>query len=227
MDVFKDKRAFATTILIVLIDAFGTDVLDWDAETIRLEVKSYFHTEIEDENMDKLMSGILILSTDGFYRNLNQFIATCNALSGTGINNQVFDPATVEECAWGVTEAILLNPDFHDFSDEINSYVGVRLEYEGWGTVPKILRGAVLPHGESSAEDFSNDPSLFAGVWGAMKENERLLDETLAMNKQDLLNQISSLKIKHGSYDNLIEAIKNNSLERRTTYDQKESSTST
>ena len=215
MNVFSEKRAYATTILIVLIDAFGTEVLEWSPETIHMEVKSHFGTEIEDDNMDKIMSAITLLTTDGFYRNLNQFIATCNAFSGTGINSQVFDPATVEECAWGVTEALLLNPEFNEFSPEINSYMGVRLEYEGWSKVPKILTGAVLPSGESNPEDFTDDPVLFAGVWGAIRENERLLDETLAANKRDLLSQISSLKIKHGSYDNLVKSLQNNKLERK------------
>ena len=207
LNVFMDKSVYATVILTVLIDNFGTEVLSWDTETIRIAVKEKLQTEIEDANMDRLMAAIALLTTDGFVKNLNQFIATCNAFCGAVINTEVFDPATVEECAWGITEATLIEPSTQRFSSEINTYIGRRLEFEGWGKVPKILNGAVLPHGEANAEDFVGDPEFFAGVWGAIQENERLLNETLDRNKQELLKQLSSLKLQHGSYQNLVQSL--------------------
>ena len=136
---WNEPGAYATTLLTLFHDAFvaGQDneleeegghrtPYQWDPETIIAEVESEFGVEVHPVCRDKLLAAIVLLTTDLFYSDVRIFIEICNVLSGDTFDPSTFDPAEPVECAWGMTEGMLIaHPDrpHEPFSREIVEYV--------------------------------------------------------------------------------------------------------
>jgi hypothetical protein len=101
-------------MVVALVDYYGTEFMPWSPETIRLETEEDFGVKWSNRNFDRLMAGVVLVTTDRFYKDLPDFIALCNCLSGSAASPGVFDPADAAECAWGITEALLLGPPDDD-----------------------------------------------------------------------------------------------------------------
>ena len=80
-NLFQDPNTMTSTLIIFLVDRYTAEVLDWDLETIALEVQDDFHTEILPSLLDKIAVGQLLLKTDLFHRSLPDFINFCNVMS--------------------------------------------------------------------------------------------------------------------------------------------------
>src|SRR4051812_37638652 len=82
-NALADEQSYATTLLAVLLDTYGTEATAWDPETIRLEIESDFELQLPPTNFDRLMAGVGILTRDDFYTAVPDFIWYCNILSGS------------------------------------------------------------------------------------------------------------------------------------------------
>lgn len=201
--VFSDPNAFATTMLVSLIDAYGTEALRWSPQTIRMETEQDYNFRWRDDNFDRLMAGIILITTDRFYRSLPDFIELCSVLSGGSASPGVFAPADASECAWGITEALLLDPpdDDEPFDKDIQAYIGKVTEMEGIITPPDILRIGLRDQDLKAKVhyNFSDDPEMFAGIYDAeaskTEEINMLMKERLAL----LLNQLAKLQLVNGN----------------------------
>jgi hypothetical protein len=109
-EAWTSKETFASVLLTLFIDKFGTEGLQWDPATIAMEIEEDFHVELPQQSMDKLMVAIQLLTTDRFFKSLPDFINFCNILDGDTYNPDMWDPADAEEVAWGITEALLISP---------------------------------------------------------------------------------------------------------------------
>src|SRR4051812_29132260 len=113
--VLQDPESYATTLLVLLVDRFGTEALSWAPETIRTEMASEYGVALPPACFDRLMAAVTVITTDYFYKSLTRFIDLCNVLSfGGTFDPSVFDPADPYECAWGISEALLLSPPEED-----------------------------------------------------------------------------------------------------------------
>ena len=169
--VFEDPENYATTLLIAATDLYGPDLLTWAPETIRLELKEDVGATIPDENLDKLMASIAILTSDAFYKDVSKFIQLCNVLSGDTLEIEVFDPADSAEMAWGMTEAMILSPpeDPEPFTDEIRFYMGHAIAEDGILSPPDVLGVAIMDNQDDPLNNLSDDPSMYEAFYATQQ----------------------------------------------------------
>jgi hypothetical protein len=208
--ILQDKDAYATTILLILIDNYGTEVIQWTPETIRLEIKEDYNLVLPDANLDKLMAAISILTTDDFFKRLPVFIQLCNILSGDDFDPTSFDPADPLEIAWGITEAMFLEPPDEDepFIDEIRHYIGEVLNDHGITSPPDVLRIAIQGVKLDDPNNaYSDDPEMYAAMHESNKGKSDRIKEMLKRQIGELVDQIQALDLENGDTKNLIDRL--------------------
>jgi hypothetical protein len=209
---WKNKDTFASVLLTLFLDKFGTEALTWDPTTITLEIEDEFNVDLDQLALDKLVVAIQILTTNKFYKSLPDFISFCNVLSGDTYRPDMWDPADAEEVAWGVTEALLIYPpeddDAEPFTDEIRAYIGSVLDREGLINPPDILRIALRQARVSpSIDDFSDDPTMFNAVYDLEEGKRADIENTIRMRTKMLAAQFSALKLDNGSVENIVKML--------------------
>lgn len=207
-----DEDTFMTTLLVIFIDEYGTEALMWHPETIRLELQDDFNVTLPKENFDKLMTGIMVLTTDYFYKEVSRFIRMCNIISGDDFDPEVFDPADSLEMAWAITEVLMIDPpeESEPFDDEIRAYVGEVLKEEGYVTPPDVLRIAL--DADLSAQvsnDFADDPEMFQAIHQSQTAKADEVNGIIQANLQSLWTQLTALPLQNGTTKNLIERMRN------------------
>ena len=211
-EAWKSRDTFASVLLTLFMDKFGTEALTWDPTTITLEIEDEFDVELPQLPLDKLLVGIQILTTDRFYKSLPDFISFCNVLSGDTYRPDMWDPADAEEVAWGVTEALLIYPpednDNEPFSDEIRAYIGATLDREGLINPPDILRIALRQARVSpSIDDFSDDPTMFNAVYDLEEGKRADIENTIRMRTKMLAAQFRALKLDNGNVEHIVKML--------------------
>ena len=202
--VLSDPNAFATTLLATIIDRYTNEVLSWSPVTVRMETEDDFNFTWPQANFDRLMVAFMLVKTDDFYKNLPDFIEMCNVLSGSPATPAVFDPADALECAWGITEALLLAPpepdDEEPFAEEIRAYIGEALKEEGIITPPDILQIGIVRDGLKNTvhSNFSDDPTLFCAIWEVQAEKTEEINAIVKERLTGLVDQLSKLRLKNG-----------------------------
>lgn len=229
--LLESGEAYATTMLVLCWDAFadlhekGDEWMQWHPAAMRANVQEHFGVKLPEISLDRLMAGISVLTTDEFFQNLRSFVPLANVLAGSEFDPETFDPADSAECAWAVTEALLLNPpDEQDpqpvFSDEIRKYIGRVLHNEGYVTPPDVLRIAI--DGDFSAQvayDFGEDPEMFGMIHhvqtGKTEDIERVVRESLL----ELALQLKTLPLRHGDTSG-VEALVQRAVTKATNHEQ-------
>jgi hypothetical protein len=208
------RETFASVLLTLFLDKFGTEALDWDPATITLEVEEEFNVELPQLALDKLLVAIQILTTDSFFKSLPDFIDFCNVLGGATYRPDMWDPADAEEVAWGITEALLISPpeeeDKEPFNEEIRSYIGAVLDSEGIINPPDILRVALRAARVSpSIEDFSDDPAMFNAVYDLEAGKTEDINQSIRMKTELLVAQLAALNLENGNTQQVVELLRN------------------
>jgi hypothetical protein len=205
--VLTDPNAFATTMIVVLTDYFGAEFFQWTPDTIRMETEQDFNFKWPQVNFDRLLAGMVLVTTDRFYKSTPDFVELCTILSGAPATMGVFEPADAADCAWGLTEALLLAPSDEEepFTEEIRGYIGKACEMEGIITPPDILRLGI------QSEDFkikvhntySDDPEMYSAIWKTEADKTNEINELVKDRLTLLVQQLASLKLVNGSTANI------------------------
>lgn len=199
---WTDPGTFATTLLVMFADRFGTAGLHWEPETILLSVEQDFKVALPPANFDRLMAAISLKLTDAFFKDLPTFIDICNVLSGDTFDPRVWDPADSAEIAWGVTEALLIDPpdpnDEEPFTDEIRAYIGAVLNAEGIITPPAILKIALRDSFDNQPGTYSDDPEMFNAVYDFEASKTSAITKTLKDGINRLGKQLETLPLRTG-----------------------------
>lgn len=203
-EAWTSRETFATVLLTLFLDRFGTEALEWDPSTIALEIEEEFDVHLSQMSLDKLMTAIHVLTTDRFFKSLPDFIAFCNVFGGDTYNPGVFDPADAEDVAWGITEAMLIAPpednEPEPFSDEIRGYIGGVLDKEGIINAPDVLRIALRKARISpSIGDFSDDPEMFSAIYDVEAGKTEDINQTIKTKTQILAAQLAALQLTNGT----------------------------
>ena len=209
--IWVDRDVFATTLLIMGLDYYGPDLLTWHPETIKREIQDDFGVHLPKANFDRLMAAITIVTTDLFFKNLSRFVQLANVLAFDDFQPDEFEPADSMECAWAVTEALLLSPpdesDPEPFSLEVRKYIGFVLHEEGFVQAPDVLRLAVRDYSSSVTYDFTDDPEMFAAVNEVQTGKKDQVEATLRGCLQDLMGQLAALKLRTGTTDEIVKRL--------------------
>lgn len=213
-DLLKSPDAYATSLLILFIDRYGTEGMGWAPETIRLQVADDFGVELPKLNFDRLMAAIAVVTSDGFFKSLTQFTTLCCILAGDDFDPTQVSLPDVVESAWGVTEAMLLHPpDFTEdpepFCDDIRHFLAAILKNEGFVKPPDVLRIAIdADLSDAVRSDYGDDPELFSAIYTNQTEKTNQVLDTLKENIQDLMTQIVALPLENGKTDDLANRIR-------------------
>lgn len=209
-NLWLNEDVYAATLLVLFIDTYGTEGLEWHPSTIKMQVEADFNVQLSKQTFDRLMAGITLVTTNYFYRNLPKFIDLCNILSGDDFDPGVFDPADSAECAWGITEALIINPDpDEEFADDIRHYITQVLLSEGYVTPPDVLRIAIDADFTNRVKyNFSDDPEMFQGIYAVQQQKTGEITDMIRRQLGELLAQIQSLPLNNGQTDELIKRIR-------------------
>lgn len=191
----RSPEAFATPLLLLVLDRLGPECLGWHPETLRMEIRDEFGVEPSEGNFDRIMTAIAVVTTDVFFKNLPRFIHLANVLAGGEFQPDSFEPADASECAWAVTEALILDPpeEKDPFSDDIRRYLGIVLRNEGIISPPDILRLAIMPEGNSA-----DHPEFADGIRQKQSEKTDEIEGMLRDNLRQMTGQIRDLELRTG-----------------------------
>lgn len=178
----------------------------WHPGAIALEVRDDFQVELPQANLDRLMAGIRLATSDGFYKDPGEFVMLCNILSGDLFDPTTWDPADALECAWGITEAVLLGPpdddDEEPFAPEVLAYIGRALDDEGILDPPDVLRIAVRgggPTGRARVKaEYADDPVTLAAIHEREVQKTREINQRIKEGLTGLIGQLEALELAHG-----------------------------
>jgi hypothetical protein len=203
-EILQDRETPATALVTLVADRLGFDFLHWDPQTIQMEIKANFGVEMPHRNFNKLMAGVDLITTDKFYRVLDDFIRLCNALYNGTINVEEFDPADAAEISWGITEALLLwPPDPNDqapFDDKILGYIGQAVDDEGILNPPDVLRLGTGKTGlwDQIQSQFSEDPMMFKAISDIAKSKTDEINAMVKTRLVHLLELLDSVQLRNG-----------------------------
>ena len=208
-----DQDTFATTMLVLAVDLFGMECLGdkedpdrgpWHPSTFRSMLEEHFGVQIPQANLDKLMAAVTIVTTDLFFTKADRFIVLANILAGDEFEPGVWEKADSVECAWAITEALILDPpdegNPEPFADDIRRYIGFVLRDEGYVTPPDVLKIAI--DGDFSDRvrfNFSDDPEMFEGIYAVQQGKTQEVEAVLRDCLLGLSQQLELLPVREGS----------------------------
>jgi hypothetical protein len=208
---WTDPQALATTLLLLFVDTYGTEGFTWHHETIKGEIEDDFDIVMPQGNFDRLMVAIHLLTTDDFYTSAADFVTWCNILSGDSVGTS-WDDADASEVAWGITEAIIIEPPEEEepFSEEIRAYIGAVLDREGIMTPPDVLKLGLRDVEDlvSTVQgEFSDDPLMFAAIYEFEGDKTEAVNQYIRHQLRLLSKQLEALPIRSGSTRGVINRV--------------------
>lgn len=206
--------AMPTTLLMICIDQFGVECMDWLPHVLEGELQGLAKSDVPQRNFDRLHGLILALTTDRFYVEPKIFIEVCDALAPDGpVMFGVFDPPETREMAWAVTEMRLHDPGTDEvlkdrYDDEVLTAMRLIMADEGFITPPQYLSFAgsnenVGPVGESS-------PGLHDATWQVHIQKADEVDRWVQERFSQLMGQLKRIDLDNGDMsdiDQMIDAI--------------------
>ena len=179
--LWASHETSATALLTLCLDEFGQEGFNRDPLALVEDIKDSFGLgDVPQVNIDKVFSLWTALTTDLVHTDPSTFIQTCNALTGSPISFDIFDPADPYECAWTLTELTLLDSEAINYlSPSVRRYIGEACKEAGLIKVPDILR---------KAADFGDDDYFEL----AAIQTEKLEDSSVFLANQEVFaNEIS------------------------------------
>jgi hypothetical protein len=191
-----NEGVFATSLLAIVFDKFGTEVTEWEPETLDMEIRDGFGATLPQVNKDKLWALITALTTNQFYVSMEAFNAITQALNDEESEFQIFSPISVEGAAWAITEVTLSDPDGGEWSPEIKAWLGVLIDNRGLLEVPPILNMAE-PSGRltEGATQFADDVTFYEAIWSVQKSNSESITEYVEIRLNSLFKELSRLPL--------------------------------
>ena len=210
----SSEESYATILLLILLDTYGPEALEWSPETIRVQLENDFVVALPDGSFDKLMSAITVVTTNYFYQDPIRFVELCNIFSGDNAEHDEFDPADASEILWGISEAFLLWPPEDEdaaydtrFSAEIIEYIRQTLIEEGFIKAPDMLNVSGLDETSFIRDTWSDDPEMYQAIYELHQQKMNDMKLFLHDNFRDLHEQLRALPMEEGDKENLMKRI--------------------
>jgi len=201
---FLDPSLFCSSVLILLIDNFGTEVMDWEPESIYTELDDVFKVNPDMLLADKINAACTLVGTDLYHKSLEAFTTLNSVLNFKMANPGEFNHNSLEDIMWGVTEARLLEggEDFErlGFSHDIAGFTASLLSVEGITRPPDILTFAEYRPSELDQRDLilATDQVAAEMYWQRQADENAKLEERAKNNLAALLKQVNELPLANG-----------------------------
>jgi hypothetical protein len=203
-EALADDLLFCTSVAAIMTDNFDAEWLNWEPETVEMELRVLGKQPPSPFLMDKAMAVSVLLSTNLFHVSFETFNNLVQVFNFDTAKSDLFIPASIDDVLWGCTEArILEGPEQFDnegFSHDIARYTGTLLSQHGMTKTPSVLNFAEYDTEEMDRRDImlASDEFIFKAYWdshrGLLEEAER---EVVTKTKT-LLEQVRGLPLKNG-----------------------------
>jgi hypothetical protein len=195
-----DPETPTAIILLLLIDKYGTDVLNWEASVIIDAVKELTHAKkLKERIANKVLSSVSVVNSNAYYIYPQVYNETVTAVNGTNIYSDVFELSKPKEMAWFNTELLLLDPPKSEeqfisrFNDSVRSFIGSVLDYFGVYKAPDILGMAYRKQRPQSNED--PDPSISRGIFKLQMDSTDEINEYVGERLRHLFSLLKNLSL--------------------------------
>jgi hypothetical protein len=201
----ENPESSATLLHAIVRRRYGEDWYLWEPVTVAMELTDDYKVEIPSEVMDKLCAIQVLIATGAFFQDIDAFLSVCGAFAEGDPMFDVFDPPTLEEVAWGLTEAAL-NREMRPFGSRIKGYVQDLLDADGYASAdyPAVFKELLLDptpdsddirRGLASTENASNLGRYI---------HEQLRDLVSQFNRIPSLDGLDTEIIEHGFMDAVV-----------------------
>lgn len=199
-----------STLALIIIDEYGVEALNWDPETIILELQDDAHVELSDLNAARVGCLVSLLTTDSFYYSLPDFINICNVVSGDVDNPSLWKPASLHAIIYALSEIQLLDPQDTPLQElldpEIVSYIELQLRDAGATQPPDCLRFVKPEHlAVADIATIQEDPVLFSASYQIATEASEELQQFENSALVQLVQELMMLELENGDVKSLFE----------------------
>jgi hypothetical protein len=215
-----DPDTYATTMFVIAVDTFGPECLydaedpergPWHPATFKSMLEEHFGVTVPKGNLDRLLAAITIVTTDIFFHSVDRFIVLANVLAGDTFDPMTFEIADTAECAWAITEALILDPPDEEtevFADDIRHYIGFILDQEGYIEAPDVLKIALNANKKDSVRyGFSDDPEMFQAIYDVQKGKTEDIVHVIRDGLLALRQQLQALRLQSGTTDEIVQRL--------------------
>jgi hypothetical protein len=203
--VFSSPDMHASCLLLMAVDSWGMECIDWEPETITTAVRDQFGAELHALNYDKIQAAISLVSSNLYHRSPGAFCAINKSFSFKSVNNKEFNVCTLDDILWGTTEAKLLEgpEQFEEegFTHDISRYVGQLLQAEGVTTPPSNLKFAEYDDTVMEAKNMSEfqDPTAWKMVMQREEDEISDMNNFMGINLIRLFKQLKVLPLTNNT----------------------------
>ena len=139
---FASSETLATVVHAAVLKQYGEAAYEWDPLTLAHEIRDDFHVDISAESLNRWNAVQLIMTTDEPFRRLDAFQAVVGAFALGDPFFLLFQPVSVEEAAWALSE-MALQREPAPFSHSIRTYLNALLVQDRYDHVPVIFKYAL------------------------------------------------------------------------------------
>lgn len=196
-DALANPETSATLLHTIVRRRYGEDWYAWEPITLAMELTDDYKVELPADTLDKLSAIQVLITTGAFFQEIEAFLAVCGTFASGDPLFDVFDDASVEELAWGVTEAAI-NREMLPFSDTIKDYVQKLLDKDGYAPAdyPIAIKELLLDPTPDSSD-------VLAGL--ASEQNASNLTVYIAEQLKELLSQFRRIPSLEGLDTQILE----------------------
>lgn len=207
--LWSDPETFGTSLIALLIDNYGTEILESEPEVIRYSLSADLGTEPHEKSIEKVMAMRLVYTTDLFWNTWESFHMVCDALNGNEIDMRMWSPISPEDMAWGITEVMLNDPPEQQkkdpvdgapppppsrFSQEVRRYMGVLLQEQGIDNAFGMLQDAEFVN---TVNTMPTEPVIHKAYFDRKENTKRDVDIYVKRRFAALTNQIQKLPLRN------------------------------
>lgn len=187
----------ATTLAMVLTDAFPVTWMEWAPSVLRSEITQETGDPVSDQMSDKLQAVSVLHTTDAFQSQLEAFVMCCRSFNDLPVHESKFTPADLDSLVKGVTEAGLHIGKLKDPNLNIKIYTGTVLEQYGIYMPPAILDFAeyLTDVEKTLASIRTRSEYSDKSFWIGQKEMQAGLEDDGLDHIRRILKEVESLPI--------------------------------
>jgi hypothetical protein len=167
-----------------------------------MELHDDFGVELSNDNLDRLFTGLSLLTSNSFFVSPPDFCRACIVMSSHApMRDEMATPDT-KELAWGITEGMLIAaPDEKDpFCPEILGLIGDTVNDEGILNPPDTLRIGTRDKSlvDNVQYSYSDDPEMFSSIYQLEAEKTADINWFVKDRSTKLFQELLLLPLQHG-----------------------------
>lgn len=195
-NILFNNEAFATPVLLYLVDRLGMAVFDYEPETIEEYIKK-INPKVKESVITRVQAAIGLYTSNIFWQDPISFGVVCRALNRK--NKPEAGVPTINDIAWGMAEVDLLmgsNNDSDDIPDSysvsIDKYVKYLLRESGIYDTPESMTGITSPDIHTKFDD----PEQLRSIQERSDQSRAIVDLKVSEKMTELLKQVAALNIE-------------------------------